>query len=121
MNRILLTAATAGLSLALHAQPDHQVPDTAALRADTARGPSFVRMGTMSDTSPAATARQRTSERPAGRAATASGRSVKRSPDGPQLNVQRALDPDYRRYWRRMNNRSTRRAPGSPPGTVPSR
>ncbi|MEO8067608.1 MAG: hypothetical protein ABI599_07950 [Flavobacteriales bacterium] len=122
-------AQTAGDTTYGNTSPE--VFDTTAQQPDTARYATFGSMETVDATPrPSAAARAR-EERASARAsgtpgatpstgssASRAGKAQKRT-NGAELNIQRALDPEGRKHWKRMNKRSTRQAKGSPPGTVP--
>ena len=48
----------------------------------------------------------------------ASGKGAKRKPGGSRFSLDLLTDRTGSKHWRRMNKRSTRRSPDSPPGTV---
>ena len=95
---------------------------------DSSRRIAFTRMETVETTPQVTAAARAREERASARSAPArsagvsngsTGRSVRNSNEGPELNLQRALDPQGRKHWRSMSRKSTRRSPNAPPGTVP--
>lgn len=127
------SAQTVEDSLNFGSEAPLEVIDTTATVPDTARYATFGSMDTDESmpATPTAAARAH-EERASARSSSAgpasnydnssarrAGKGMKRTSEGPQLNVQRALDPEGRKHWGRMNKRSTRQAKGSPPGTVP--
>lgn len=123
-------AQTVGDSITDGSGPSFEAGDTAATAPDTTRYTTFGSMAESSPPSAAARAREqrasaRSSSSPTASSSSGSssarraGKGVKHTNEGPELNLQRALDPEGRKHWQRMNRRSTRQAKGSPPGTVP--